>query len=91
MSDVFQWTTTHGHTGASRPAKTYIHQLCVDTRCCQEDMPGVMADRDPWKEKVKGNPCCGNALMNIIMIKIYFVGLASILLLFFNIMAILLD
>ena len=39
ISDVILWTPTHGHAKAGRPARTYIQQLCKDTRCCPEDLP----------------------------------------------------
>ena len=37
------WTPIHHYTSFERPAKTYIHQLCDDTRCCPEELPGVMS------------------------------------------------
>ena len=40
------WTSTHGHTSAGRPTKTYIHQLCVDTGFPLEDLSRVMEDKD---------------------------------------------
>ena len=43
----------HGQTSVSQPAKTYIHQLCTDTECSLEDLPGVMDYRDRWQERVK--------------------------------------
>ena len=39
-------TPKHGHTNVGCPAETYIHQLCADTKCRQDDLPRVMADRD---------------------------------------------
>ena len=30
--------STHRHTGVCWPAKTYIHQLCVDIGCHLEDL-----------------------------------------------------
>ena len=43
---LLQWTPIHGHTGVGWPAKTYIHQLCVDTGCRLEDLAVVMTDKD---------------------------------------------
>ena len=31
--DIFLWTPTHGQTSVGQSGKTYIHQLCTDTRC----------------------------------------------------------
>ena len=45
ISDVLLWTPTHGRAKAGRPARTYIQQLCKDTGCCPEDLPGAMNDR----------------------------------------------
>ena len=39
------WTPSHGRAKAGRPARTYIQQLCEDTRCCPEDLPGAMNQR----------------------------------------------
>ena len=38
----------------------YIHQLCADTGCCEEDLQKEMDDRDRWGEKERENqenPC----------------------------------
>ena len=51
--DVLLWTSTHGRANAGRPARTYIQQLCEDTGCCPEDLPGVMSDREEWRERVR--------------------------------------
>ena len=40
ISDVPLWTPSHGHAKAGRPVRTYIQQLCVDTGCSPEDLPG---------------------------------------------------
>ena len=47
---VFIWTPTHGHTRVSRPAKTYILPLRVDTRCHLEKLKRLISYRDsiPW-------------------------------------------
>ena len=50
ISDVLLWTPTHGRAKAGRPARTYIQQLCEDTGCCPEDLPGAMNDREEWRE-----------------------------------------
>ena len=33
ISDVLQWTPAYGQAKAGRTARTYIQQLCEDTRC----------------------------------------------------------
>ena len=47
ISNVLQWTSSHGRVKAGRPARTYIQQLCADTGCSLEDLPG----------KGLGDPC----------------------------------
>ena len=55
----FDWSlgimdpATHGHAKAGWPARTYIQQLCEDTGCCPEDLPGVMNNREKWRERVR--------------------------------------
>ena len=53
ISDVLQWTSSHGRAKAGRPARTYIQQLCTDTGCILADLPGAMDDRDGWWERVR--------------------------------------
>ena len=40
-----------GFTSIDRPAKIYIHQICVDTGCSLEDLPVMIDDRDGWRER----------------------------------------
>ena len=47
-------TPTYGHISVGWPAKIYIHQLCAETGCWLEDMPGVITYRDEWWEREKG-------------------------------------
>ena len=53
ISDVLLWTPTYGRTKAGRPARTYIQQLCEDTKCSPEDLPEAMNDREKWRERVR--------------------------------------
>ena len=46
------WTPSYGRAKAGRPARTYIQQLCEDTGCSPEDLPGAMNDREEWRERV---------------------------------------
>ena len=46
ISDILLWTPSHRRAKAGRPARIYIQQLCADTGCCLEDLPGAMDDRD---------------------------------------------
>ena len=50
---VLLWTPAYGQAKAGRPARTYIQQLCEDTRCNPEDLPEAMNDREKWWERVK--------------------------------------
>ena len=53
ISDVIQWTPSHGWAKAGRPARIYIQQLCEDTGCSPEDLPKAMNDREEWRERVR--------------------------------------
>ena len=49
----FLWTPTHGRTSVGWPAEIYIHQLCANTGCSQEDVPRTIINRDRWWKRVK--------------------------------------
>ena len=53
ISDVLQWTPSHGQAKAGQPDRTYIQQLCADTGCSPEDLPEAMKDRVKWQERVR--------------------------------------
>ena len=53
ISDVLLWTPSHERTNVGQPTKTYIHQLCRDTRCHLEDLPRVMTNKDRWKKRLQ--------------------------------------
>ena len=53
ISNVLQWTPSHGLAKAGQPAWTYIQQLCVVTECSPEDLPEAMNDREGWQERVR--------------------------------------
>ena len=53
ISDVLLWTPSYGRAKAGRPARTYIQQLCEDTRCSPEDLPEAMNDREECRERVR--------------------------------------
>ena len=46
--------TTHRQTSVEQPAKTDMHQLCVDTGCHVEDLLRMMTDKDRLWESFKG-------------------------------------
>ena len=48
MSDVLLWNPSQGRAKEGHPARTYIQQLCADTRCSPEDLPGAIDDREGW-------------------------------------------
>ena len=54
---------TYQYTTVSWTAKTYIHQLCVDTRCRLEELPRL-TDSQREKES-QWNPYCWSTLMII--------------------------
>ena len=53
IRDILLWTLSHGRAKVGRPARTYIQQLGADTGCTLEDLPGVIHDRDRWREMVR--------------------------------------
>ena len=53
ISNILLWTPSHEWAKAGRPARTYIQQLCADTRCILEYLLRVMADRGEWQETVR--------------------------------------
>ena len=46
ISDILLWTPTHGYASVGQPIRTYLHQLCADTGCNLENLPGVINDRE---------------------------------------------
>ena len=70
IRDVLLWIPTHGRAKAGRPARTYIQQLCEDTRCCPEDLPRAMNDREEWPREGQGYPCCQHDMMMMMMKRI---------------------
>ena len=54
ISDVLLWTPAYGQAKAERPARTFIQQLCDDTGCNPEDLPGAMNDWETRRERVSG-------------------------------------
>ena len=51
---------SYGYASVGQPTRTYLQQLCADTRCSLEDLPGVMDDKDWWREREResqGNLC----------------------------------
>ena len=53
ISDILQWTPSHGQAKAGRLARTYIQQLCADTGHSLKDLLEVMDDREGWWERVR--------------------------------------
>ena len=53
ISDVLLWTPSHRRAKVGRSARTYIQQLCANTECRLEDLPGAMDNRDGWRERVR--------------------------------------
>ena len=53
ISNILLWTPSHRRTKAGRSARIYKLQLCADTGCSLEDLPGAIYDRDGWRERVR--------------------------------------
>ena len=53
ISNILPWTPSHGRAKVGWPARIYIQQLCSDTGCDLEDLPGAMDDRDGWQERAR--------------------------------------
>ena len=53
ISDVLLWTPSYGRAKAGWLVRTYIQQLCTDTRCIPEDLSEVMDDREEWRKRVR--------------------------------------
>ena len=70
ISDVLLWTPTYGRAKAGRPARTYIQQLCEDTRCSPEDLPEVMNDREKWRGRVRDIRASVHNMMMMMMMMI---------------------
>ena len=51
--NVLLWIPIYGRASVGRSARTYLHQLCVDTGCRLEDLPEAMGNRDEWRKRVK--------------------------------------
>ena len=53
ISYVLLWTPSHRRVSVGRPRWTYLRQLCMDTGCRLEKLPGAIDDRDDWWERVR--------------------------------------
>ena len=53
ISDILLWAPSHGSEKAGWSARNYMQQLCADTRCNLEDLPGAMDDREECLERVR--------------------------------------
>ena len=54
INNAVLWTPTHRHASIGQPPRTCLYQLCADTECRLEDLPGGMDDRDRWGEWESG-------------------------------------
>ena len=53
ISNILQWTPSHGRAKAGWPVRTYTQQFCASTGCSLEDLPGAMNNREEWWEWVR--------------------------------------
>ena len=51
INDILLWTLSHGRAKGGQPARTYIQQICANTGCNLENLPGAMDDRVRWQER----------------------------------------
>ena len=51
ITDVLLRILSQGRTSAGWPARTYLQQLCMDTRYSVKDLPGTMDDRERERER----------------------------------------
>ena len=70
ISDIFQWTFSHGRACVGWPTRTYQQQLCAWSRCSLEDLPRVMDDSDEWRERERVREI--NAMMMMMMMIKYY-------------------
>ena len=54
ISDILQWSPSHGPLSVGRPTKTYLQQLFTDTGCILEDLLEAMDEIDERKDRVLG-------------------------------------
>ena len=50
ISDVLPWIPSHEQASVGQPARTYLQQHCIDTRCNLVDQLKAMDDWDKWQE-----------------------------------------
>ena len=63
LRDFLLWTPTHVHASIFRPARTYLYQLCANTACSLENLPGVMDNRHGWRDRESGKIRASRAMM----------------------------
>ena len=71
ISDILKGTASHGRTKAGRPARTYKQQLCADTVCSHEDLPGAMDDREGWWERVREIYAGSTTLLSLLLLLLF--------------------
>ena len=59
INDALLCTPTYGRAKVGRPARTYIQQLCEDTRCSSGDLPEAMNDMEKQRDSVRDIPASG--------------------------------
>ena len=53
ISDILQWTPSHGRAKVGWPAISYIQQPCADTWCSLKDLPEATDDIDGGRERIR--------------------------------------
>ena len=54
ISDVLLRTPAHRCASVGQQTRTYIQQLCTDTGCSLEELPGTIGNWDEWRERESG-------------------------------------
>ena len=71
ISDILLWTPSHGWAKVGQPARTYIQQLCANTGCSLEDLPGAIDDREAWRERVREIELADDMMMLMMFILVF--------------------
>ena len=67
VNDVLQWTPSHEQASMGWSTRTYLQQLCTESRCSLEDLTEVMDYRDEWCERIR--EICTSCVMWLIMMR----------------------
>ena len=69
VTDILLWTPALEFASDRWPARTYLHQLCADTRCSLEDLKWTITDRGGWRVREWGKSYSAQSDDDILLIK----------------------